>query len=146
MIFSYFQFLVYILFFNTQRLKQFNVLFCCCPREQLCLDTTFCPHILIPCTPACTSIGNTVNFSVQRCALTLLKYWKFGVKVTTFMLTNTILRQLFLCPTATSAPKLIADAPCSDVAHHSAAPRCGAYPSSLPAPDAVRGNLGFEQG
>ena len=36
-------------------------------------------------------------------------------------------------------PKLIADAPCSDVAHHSAAPRCGAYPSSLPAPDAVRG-------
>lgn len=39
------------------------------------------------------------------------------------MLTNTILRQLFLCPTAASVPKLIADAPCSDVAHHSAAPR-----------------------
>ena len=36
-------------------------------------------------------------------------------------------------------PKPTADAPCSDVAHHSAAPRCGAYPSSLPAPDAVRG-------
>jgi hypothetical protein len=31
------------------------------------------------------------------------------------MLTNTILRQLFLCPTAASAPKRIADAPCSDV-------------------------------
>lgn len=138
MIFSYFQFLVYILFFNTQRLKQFNVLFCCCPREQLC-KYTHSQRILIPCTPACASICNPVNFSVQRCALSLFKYWKFGVKVTTFMLTNTILRQLFLCPTATSAPKLIADAPCSDVAHHSAAPRCGAYPSSLPAPDAVRG-------
>lgn len=36
-------------------------------------------------------------------------------------------------------PKPTADAPCSDVVHHSAAPRCGAYPSSLPAPDAVRG-------
>lgn len=138
MIFSYFQFLVYILFFNTQRLKQFNVLFCCCPREQLC-KYTHSQRILILFTPACSSICNPVNFSVQRCALTLLKYWKFGVKVTTFMLTNTILRQLFLCPTATSAPKLIADAPCSDVAHHSAAPRCGAYPFSLPAPDAVRG-------
>ena len=73
MIFSYFQFLVYILFFNTQRLKQSNVLFCCCPREQ------------------------------------------FGVKVATFMLTNTILQQLFLCPTAASAQKRIADTPCSDV-------------------------------
>lgn len=37
-------------------------------------------------------------------------------------------------------PKPTADAPCSDVVHHSAAPRCGAYPSSLPAPDAVRVN------
>lgn len=35
-------------------------------------------------------------------------------------------------------PKPTADAPCSNVAHHSAAPRCGAYPSSLPVPDAVR--------
>lgn len=31
-------------------------------------------------------------------------------------------------------PKPTADAPCSNVAHHSAAPRCGAYPSSLPGP------------
>lgn len=62
------------------------------------------------------------------------------------MLTNTILRQLFLCPTAASVPKLIADAPCSDVAHHSAAPRRGADRYFIQAPDAVRGNLGFEQG
>lgn len=103
MIFSYFQFLVYILFFNTQRLKQFNVLFCCCPREQLC-KYTHSQRILILFTPACTSIGNPVNFSVQRCASALFKYWNFGVKVATFMLTNTILRQLFLCPTAASVP------------------------------------------
>lgn len=103
MIFSYFQFLVYILFFNTQRLKQFNVLFCCCPREQLC-KYTHSQRILIPCSTVCASICNPVNFSVQRCASALFKYWNFGVKVATFMLTNTILRQLFLCPTAASVP------------------------------------------
>ena len=61
---DFFIFSVFSLYsiFNTQRLKQSNVLFCCCPREQ------------------------------------------FGVKVATFMLTNTILRQLFLCPTAASVP------------------------------------------
>ena len=62
------------------------------------------------------------------------------------MLTNTILRQLFLCPTAASVPnplltRLAAMSPITQ-RHRDAVHTPPAYQS----PDDVGGNLGFEQG
>lgn len=137
MIFSYFQFLVYILFFNTQRLKQFNVLFCCCPREQLC-KYTHSQRIFPLCTPGTCLGRQSREFQRAKMRFIALQILKFRCKGSNFYANQHYFTTIISLSDSGVCPKPTADAPCSDVAHHSAAPRCGAYPSSLPAPDAVR--------
>lgn len=138
MIFSYFQFLVYILFFNTQRLKQFNVLFCCCPREQLC-KYTHSQRALPLCTPGTRLGRQSSEFQRVTMRIRTLQILRMRCKGSNFYANQHYFTAIISLSDSGVCPKPTADAPCSDVAHHSAAPRCGAYPSSRPVPDAVRG-------
>lgn len=77
------------------------------------------------------------EFQRAKIRFIALQILKIRCKGSNFCVNQHYFTTIISLSDSASVPKPIADAPCSDVAHHSAASRCGAYPSSLPAPDAV---------